>query len=58
MICISAYYFHCRIALFYPIPFMRWPIPMAKWLGDTVAQYRWFAFIYLIVRYEYSVLFL
>ena len=24
---------------------------MAKWLGDTVAQYRWFAFVYLIASF-------
>ena len=28
------------IILFYPIPWMRWPIPMAKCLGRTVAEYR------------------
>ena len=28
------------IALYYPIPFMRWPIPVAKILGATVAKYR------------------
>jgi sodium-dependent phosphate cotransporter len=28
------------IILFYPIPFMRWPIPMSKVLGKTVAKYR------------------
>lgn len=58
------------IALFYPIPFMRWPISAAKALGRTVEKYRyknkmfkmvmninsqaqtnfrWFAFLYLIV---------
>jgi sodium-dependent phosphate cotransporter len=28
------------IILYYPIPFMRWPIPAAKILGATVARYR------------------
>ena len=28
------------ILLFYPVPFMRWPIPLAKIMGRTVAQYR------------------
>ena len=28
------------IVLFYPVPFMRWPIPVAKILGATVAKYR------------------
>ena len=26
--------------LFYPVPFMRWPIPAAQALGATVAKYR------------------
>lgn len=36
------------ILLFYPIPFMRLPIPMAKFLGNETAKYRWFAIIYLV----------
>lgn len=36
------------ILLYYPIPFTRFPIPMAKFLGDTTAKYRWFAIFYLI----------
>ena len=28
------------ILLYYPIPVMRWPIPVAKILGATVAEYR------------------
>lgn len=39
------------ILLFYPIPFMRWPIPMAKTLGDTTAQYRWFSIVYLLFMF-------
>ncbi|ROT81759.1 sodium-dependent phosphate transporter [Penaeus vannamei] len=39
------------ILLFYPIPFMRFPIPLAKKLGDTTAKYRWFAIMYLIVMF-------
>merc|ERR1719350_259134 len=35
------------IAIFYPIPFMRWPISLAQTLGDTTAKYRWFALVYL-----------
>jgi len=35
------------IALFYPLPFMRWPISLAQMLGDTTAKYRWFALVYL-----------
>ena len=36
------------ILLFYPIPFMRFPIAMAKSLGETTAKYRWFAIAYLV----------
>jgi len=35
------------IILFYPIPWMRWPISIARVLGNTTAKYRWFAFLYL-----------
>jgi sodium-dependent phosphate cotransporter len=28
------------ILIFYPIPFLRWPIAMAKFLGETTAKYR------------------
>lgn len=35
--------------LFYPIPFLRKiPIYLAKGLGNTTAQYRWFAIVYLV----------
>ncbi|XP_062407301.1 solute carrier family 34 member 2a [Sardina pilchardus] len=36
------------ILLWYPIPFTRLPIRMAKALGDTTAQYRWFAGLYIL----------
>jgi len=36
------------IVLFYPVPFMRLPIPGCKKLGETAAEYRWFAVLYLI----------
>ncbi|CAG0897456.1 unnamed protein product [Darwinula stevensoni] len=39
------------ILLFYVIPFMRFPIPLAKLLGRTTAKYRWFAIFYLIVMF-------
>lgn len=39
------------IMLFYPIPFMRFPIPLAKKLGETTAKYRWFAVLYLFVMF-------
>jgi sodium-dependent phosphate cotransporter len=39
------------ILLFYPIPFMRFPISMAKFLGTTTAKYRWFAVMYLILMF-------
>lgn len=36
------------ILLFYPVPFTRFPVPMAKFLGNTTAKYRWFAILYMI----------
>jgi sodium-dependent phosphate cotransporter len=36
------------ILIFYPIPWMRWPIGMARVLGNTTAKYRWFSVFYLI----------
>lgn len=39
------------IFLFYPIPFTRFPIPMAKFLGETTAKYRWFSIAYLIFMF-------
>ena len=35
------------ILMFYPIPCMRWPISIARVLGNTTSQYRWFAVVYL-----------
>jgi len=35
------------ILMFYPIPFMRWPISIARVLGAVTSQYRWFAVVYL-----------
>ena len=39
------------ILIFYPIPWMRWPIPMAQGLGNITAQYRWFAALYLVFAF-------
>jgi len=39
------------IALFYPIPWMRFPIRMAAGLGRVTAKYRWFAVFYLIFMF-------
>lgn len=39
------------ILIFYPIPFMRFPIPMAKLLGRTTATYRWFSVFYLFMMF-------
>ncbi|KAM6940578.1 solute carrier family 34 member 2a [Xenentodon cancila] len=36
------------IILWYPIPFTRLPIRMAKRLGDVTATYRWFAAVYIL----------
>uniref|UniRef100_A0A8C5N4I9 Sodium-dependent phosphate transport protein 2A n=1 Tax=Leptobrachium leishanense TaxID=445787 RepID=A0A8C5N4I9_9ANUR len=37
------------ILLWYPFPFTRLPIRMAKMLGRRTAKYRWFAVLYLII---------
>ncbi|KAM4583563.1 solute carrier family 34 member 2a [Odontesthes bonariensis] len=37
------------IILWYPIPFTRLPIRMAKSLGNVTASYRWFAAVYIIL---------
>ncbi|XP_078692345.1 sodium-dependent phosphate transport protein 2B-like [Branchiostoma floridae x Branchiostoma belcheri] len=39
------------IMVFYPLPFLRFPIKMAKWLGNTTADYRWFAVLYLVLMF-------
>jgi len=39
------------ILLFYPLPFMRFPIPMSKKLGELTAEYRWFALVYIIFMF-------
>ncbi|KAG8238635.1 hypothetical protein J437_LFUL017667 [Ladona fulva] len=39
------------ILLFYPIPIMRWPIPMAYSLGRTVARRRWVAILYILTAF-------
>jgi solute carrier family 34 (sodium-dependent phosphate cotransporter) len=37
------------VILWYPVPFLRqFPISAAKFLGDTTAEYRWFAIIYIV----------
>ena len=35
------------ILIFYPVPFMRWPVSIARTLGEVTARYRWFAVLYL-----------
>ncbi|XP_074525161.1 solute carrier family 34 member 2b [Halichoeres trimaculatus] len=37
------------ILLWYPIPFTRLPIRLARGLGNRTAKYRWFAALYLIL---------
>jgi sodium-dependent phosphate cotransporter len=39
------------ILIFYPVPFMRWPLPLAHSLGRTTAKYRWFAAAYLLIAF-------
>ncbi|KAL6117721.1 slc34a1 [Pungitius sinensis] len=37
------------ILLWYPLPFTRLPIAMARVLGERTAKYRWFAVLYLLL---------
>ncbi|MCJ8735697.1 hypothetical protein PDJAM_G00250360 [Pangasius djambal] len=37
------------IVLWYPLPFSRVPIRMARALGERTAKYRWFAVLYLLL---------
>ncbi|XP_051821558.1 sodium-dependent phosphate transport protein 2B-like [Antechinus flavipes] len=37
------------VLLWYPIPFMRLPIRLARGLGNITATYRWFAMFYMII---------
>ncbi|XP_004624706.1 sodium-dependent phosphate transport protein 2B isoform X2 [Octodon degus] len=39
------------ILLWYPIPFTRLPIRLAKGLGNISSKYRWFAVVYLIILF-------
>ncbi|KAF4531930.1 hypothetical protein B566_EDAN000959 [Ephemera danica] len=39
------------ILIFYPVPCMRWPLPLAAFLGETTAKYRWFAAAYLLAAF-------
>ena len=39
------------ILTFYPIPFMRWPIPLAKVFGRKVSKHRWFALVYILLTF-------
>ena len=39
------------ILIFYVIPFMRIPVPIAKIMGRTTAKYRWFAVFYMILSF-------
>ena len=39
------------IVLFFPVPFMRVPIALAKGLGRTTAKHRWFAIMYLVILF-------
>ena len=39
------------ILLFFPVPALRFPIRMARTMGDVTAEYRWFAVVYLAVMF-------
>ncbi|XP_013781308.1 sodium-dependent phosphate transport protein 2B-like [Limulus polyphemus] len=42
------------ILLFYPLPFMRFPITLAKLLGNLTAEYRWFSIVYLLLMFVFA----
>ncbi|XP_043559928.1 sodium-dependent phosphate transport protein 2A-like isoform X5 [Chiloscyllium plagiosum] len=49
-IALSHFFFNIAgIILWYPLPITRFPIRMAKTLGEQTAKYRWFAVLYLII---------
>lgn len=39
------------ILIFYPLPIMRIPIRLAKFLGNTTARYRWFGVTYILLMF-------
>ncbi|XP_059142210.1 sodium-dependent phosphate transport protein 2B-like [Physella acuta] len=39
------------IVMFYPVPFLRWPVGLAKILGKTTARHRWFALFYILMMF-------
>ncbi|CAF1547039.1 unnamed protein product [Rotaria magnacalcarata] len=39
------------ILIWFPIPFMRFPVPMATHLGKITAKYRWFAVLYIVFSF-------
>lgn len=39
------------IILFYPIPALRFPLPLARFLGNSTANYRWFSVVYILVMF-------
>lgn len=39
------------IVIFYPLPYFRPPVQMAKFLDNQTAKYRWFAILYLIFAF-------
>ncbi|UYV62402.1 SLC34A2 [Cordylochernes scorpioides] len=39
------------ILLFYPIPYLRFPIGLARALGNLTASYRWFAVLYMVMMF-------
>lgn len=39
------------ILIFYPVPFMRIPVYLARLLGNTTVKYRWFSLFYLVFMF-------
>ncbi|KAK3860223.1 hypothetical protein Pcinc_033714 [Petrolisthes cinctipes] len=39
------------LLLWYPVPFLRFPISLALSLGKVTAEYRWFAIVYILLTF-------
>ena len=46
------------ILIFYVVPFMRIPVPLAKKMGSITAKYRWFAILYMVMSFGIVPLFI
>ncbi|CAK9303388.1 unnamed protein product [Gordionus sp. m RMFG-2023] len=48
---IHTFYNILGVLVWYPIPFMRWPLFVAKFLGEITYKYEWFSLMYLVLFY-------